>query len=192
MQGELTERPLTPKELLDLKNKRTGLALFQFTWILVFVCLMFVHWWIRSQSPSWPPEGVAKHGVLIPTIITLALIASSFTARRANRAVKANDRDTFLRNWRVTVALGALFVLVMAVEWLVIPVSGQYSNLFRVLVGFHGVHALVIGAFLVRVYRNGQAGAYNARHFWPVEAATGLWYFVTVAWILFYVVLYWS
>jgi hypothetical protein len=27
-------------------------------------------------------------------------------------------------------------------------------------------------------------------HFWPVEAAANLWYFVTVAWLLFFVVLY--
>jgi len=192
MQGDLTERQLTAKELLDLKNKRTGLAIFQISWILVFVCLMFVHWTIRSQSPSWPPEGVSRLGVFVPTVMTLALIASSFTARRASRAVKTNDIETFLWNWRVTLALGILFVLVMAFEWITMPVSGQYSNLFRVLVGFHGVHALVIGAFVARVYRHGQEGAYSAANFWPVEAAAGLWYFVTIAWILFYVVLYWT
>lgn len=192
MQGDLTERQLTAKELLDLKNKRTGLAIFQISWIMVFVCLMVVHWWIRSQSPSWPPEGVSRLGVFVPTVMTLALIASSFTARRASRAVKTNDIETFLWNWRVTLALGILFVLVMAFEWITMPVSGQYSNLFRVLVGFHGVHALVIGAFVARVYHHGQAGAYSAANFWPVEAAAGLWYFVTIAWILFYVVLYWT
>lgn len=192
MQGEVAEQQLSPKELLDLKNKRTGLAIFQLSWMLVFVCLMIVHWWMRNQSPIWPPEGVARHGVFVPTVMTLALIASSFTARRGLRAVKAGDASTFRFNWRVTIGLGVLFVVVMAVEWLLVPVSGQYSELFRVLVGFHGVHALAIGAFLVRVYRNSAAGAYTERHFWPVEAAAGLWYFVTIAWILFYVVLYWS
>lgn len=192
MQGELTERQLSPQELLDLKNKRTGLAIFQFSWMLVFVCLMFVHWWVRNQALVWPPEGVARHGLLIPTVMTLALIASSITARRASRAVKAGDAAAFLSNWRITIGLGVLFVVVMAAEWLLVPVSGQYSNLFRVLVGFHGVHALAIGVYLLRVYRNGRAGAYSTRHFWPVEAAAGLWYFVTIAWILFYVVLYWS
>jgi heme/copper-type cytochrome/quinol oxidase subunit 3 len=79
----------------------------------------------------------------------------------------------------------------MAYEWLVMPIGddGQYGILFRVLVGFHGVHALVIGAFLVRVYRSGQQ--YGQANFWPVEAAVGLWNFVTVAWILFYLVLFW-
>jgi hypothetical protein len=32
---------------------------------------------------------------------------------------------------------------------------------------------------------------YNARNFWAVEAGAKLWYFVIVAWIMFYAVLYW-
>jgi heme/copper-type cytochrome/quinol oxidase subunit 3 len=51
---------------------------------------------------------------------------------------------------------------------------------------------VVIGALLVRVYRSAMRGAYNSGSFWPVEGAAGLWYFVTIAWILFYAVLYWS
>ncbi|HEX2905272.1 MAG TPA: cytochrome c oxidase subunit 3 [Phototrophicaceae bacterium] len=192
MQSELIEQQLTPQELLDLKNKRTGLAIFQFSWILVFVCLMFVHWWMRGQALSWPPEGVEKHGIAVPTLMTAALIASSFLARRAKQAIKAHDLAVFRRNWQFTIALGLLFVVVMAVEWLAVPVSGQYSNLFRVLVGFHAVHAIAIGAYLIRVYQNAQAGQYDAAHCWPVEAAASLWYFVTIAWILFYIVLYGS
>jgi cytochrome c oxidase subunit 3 len=192
MQGDLAEHRLTPKEELDLKNKRTGLAIFQVSWIMVFFCLMFVHWQIRIQSPDWPPPGVEKLGVVVPSAMTLALIASSLLARRAYRALKAGQIETFLWNWRMTIALGVAFVLVMAFEWLTVPISGQYSNLFRVLVGFHGVHAVVIGALLVRVYRSAMRGAYNSGSFWPVEGAAGLWYFVTIAWILFYAVLYWS
>ncbi|NWG15835.1 MAG: heme-copper oxidase subunit III [Chloroflexi bacterium] len=192
MQGDLAERRLTPKEELDLKNKRTGLAIFQVSWIMVFICMMVVHWQIRAQSPTWPPEGVERLGIVAPTAMTLALIFSSLLARRADRALKAGQTEIFLWNWRMTIALGVLFVLVMGFEWLTVPISGQYSNLFRVLVGFHGVHALVIGALLVRVYRSALKGVYHSGNFWPVEGAAGLWYFVTIAWILFYVVLYWS
>jgi heme/copper-type cytochrome/quinol oxidase subunit 3 len=78
----------------------------------------------------------------------------------------------------------------MALEWVTVPFSGQYSNVFRVMIGFHGVHALVIGLILWRVYHGGQAGQYDATHYWPVEGGAGLWYFVTIAWLLFFVVLY--
>jgi len=43
---------------------------------------------------------------------------------------------------------------------------------------------------MVNVLNKGRAGAYNAVDNWGVEGAAKLWYFVVVAWILFYVVLY--
>lgn len=157
---------------------------------MAFICLVFVHWNVRSNAPTWPPEGVGQLDSVIPTLATVALIASSFLVRRAVKAVKVDETATFLSNWRLTLALGLVFAVVMAFEWASVPFSGQYSNVFRLMVGFHGVHALVIGVYMWRVYRNGQAGQYGSQNFWPVEGGAGLWHFVTIAWLLFYAVLY--
>lgn len=69
----------------------------------------------------------------------------------------------------------------------------QYGVTFRLMTGFHFVHALVILGIMIYVYRNGQQGIYTGddHDSWAVEGTAKLWYFVTVAWILFYVVLYW-
>jgi len=188
MANGVTENGLSAKELQDLRNKRTGLAIFQVSWIMVFVMLILVNWQLRGNAPTWPPPGVDQLNPVVPTLMTAALIVSSLLVRGGTRAVKAGDTERFLARWRITIGLGVLFIVVMALEWLLVPASGQYSTIFRVMVAFHGVHALVIGGFLVQVYRNGQQ--YDAAHFWPVEAAAGLWYFVTIAWLLFYTVLY--
>lgn len=190
MQSHVIEEGLSRRELQDLRNKRTGLAIFQGSWIMAFVCLAVVHWSVRSNSPTWPPEGVGQLDAVIPTLATIALVASSFLVRRAVKAVKRDETTPFLSNWRLTLALGVVFMLVMAFEWASVPFSGQYSNVFRLMVGFHGVHALVIGIYMWRVYRNGQAGQYGSRNFWPVEGGAGLWHFVTIAWLLFFAVLY--
>lgn len=190
MQNGHLEQQLSRKELQDLRNKRTGLALFQLSWIIVFIVLALAHLQIRAQSPTWPPAGVEKSGAALPTAVTVALIASVFLGRSASKAIKTGRTEAFLAQWRIAIGLGILFVLVMAYEWLAVPIgdAGQYGILFRVLIGFHGIHALVIGAFLINVYR--QAEQYGPTNFWPVEAAVGLWTFVMVAWILFYLVLY--
>ena len=96
-----------------------------------------------------------------------------------------------MTQWRITLALGAVFVVAIAYEWLKLPYSGVYSDVFRMMTAFHMVHALAIGAFMGMIYRGVQAEVYNEENFWPVEGATSLWYFVIVAWMLFYVVLYW-
>lgn len=187
---EVLEQKLSRKELQDLRNKRTGLAIFQASWIMVFVCLILVNLQLRNGFVTWPPEGVGALEPILPTAMTIALIASCFTTRRGVRALRREDTQRFLSNWLVTLGLGALFVLVMAFEWVSIPYSGQFSNMFRLMVGFHGVHALVIAIYMWRVYQNGRNGAYSQTDFWPVEGASGLWYFVAIAWVMFYAVLY--
>lgn len=185
------EQHLTRQQRQDLKNKRNGLAIFQISWIMVFVCLIVVNLQLRSNFTSWPPPGVEKLGVVLPTLATVALIASGFFTHRATKLIKLDEHKGFLANWRTGLLLGTVFVVLMTVEWLIVPVTGQYSTLFRVMTAFHGFHALVIGLFMFRTLRFGQAGLYSATDFWPIEAGTGLWDFVVVAWVMFYVVIYW-
>ena len=191
MQQNLAESNLSREELLALRNKRSGLAIFQVSWILVFVCLAIVNWQLRWSRTSWPPPGVSKPDILLPSLVTLGLLLSAWLAQRATRALKADQLESFLRLWRIVLGLGVAFVLVIAYEWLRLPYSGIYSDVFRTMTGFHMVHALAIGAFMGMIYRGVQAGTYHAGNFWPVEGATGLWNFVIVAWMLFYVVIYW-
>ncbi len=183
------EQKLTRQEQLQLRNRRTGLTVFQISWIMTFVCLIVVNFWIRGNSNTWPPEGVEIEK-LIPTLMTLTLIASSYFIRRGVKALKADDFSGFTLNWRNGLLLGGVFAVVMAVEFVAAPGSGQFLSIYRLMIGFHHVHALVIGYYMIRVYQNAKRGAYTSTHYWPVEGGTSLWDFVTVAWVLFYVVLY--
>lgn len=190
MQQDLLEQKLSRAELQDLRNKRTGLTIFQISWIMVFICLVIVNWQLRYGSPTWPPPGVEAAPWALPTLATLGLGVSAFFARRGLRAIQADDLAGFNANWRVALGLGAAFVLLMAYEWAAIPYSGIYSDVFRMMTGFHGLHALAVALFMIAVYRRAARGAYSSTNFWVVEGAAGLWYFVLVAWIIFYVVLY--
>ena len=93
------EQKLSRQEQQQLRNRRTGLAIFQISWIMTFICLIIVNFWIRGNSETWPPAGVNIEK-LIPTLMTIALIASSFFIRRGVRALKADDVATFSSNWR--------------------------------------------------------------------------------------------
>ncbi len=189
MTQQALEQKLTRQEQQQLRNRRTGLTVFQISWIMTFVCLIVVNFWIRGNSDTWPPAGVEVEK-LIPTLMTLTLIASSFFIRRGTKALKANDLSAFSLNWRNGLLLGGVFAVVMAVEFVAAPGSGQFLSIYRLMIGFHHIHALVIGYYMFRVYQNAKRGAYTLTDFWPVEGGTSLWDFVTVAWALFYVVLY--
>ena len=58
MTQQALEQKLTRQEQLQLRNRRTGLTVFQISWIMTFVCLIVVNFWIRGNTDSWPPAGV--------------------------------------------------------------------------------------------------------------------------------------
>ncbi len=202
------ERQRQRQEELRLKNARTGVNLFQGSWIFTFVALIIANLQIRSSSPAWPPAGVEKLEPILPTIATIGLIVSAVFARRAFRALKRDDVRGFLVQWRVALGLGVAFVAVMAFEWLTLTpapearirlangvemmsVLTQYNSMFRVMTAFHGLHALIIGVYMWNVYRGMAQTTLDGRKLWSVEAGAKLWYFVVIAWMLFYLVLYW-
>jgi heme/copper-type cytochrome/quinol oxidase subunit 3 len=195
------------QEALALKNRRTGINLFQVSWIMVFVCLVIVHWQIRTTSAAWPPAGVEKLSPFLPTLATLGLLVSTGFIYRARRAIQTDDVKSFLVQSRATLGLGGLFIAVIAFEWLRLPPVPEevvrlntgllitapttlYNTVFRVMTGFHMVHALAIGGYLWWVQRRAAAGFYGSQDSWDVEAGAKLWYFVVVAWIMFYAALY--
>jgi heme/copper-type cytochrome/quinol oxidase subunit 3 len=197
------EKARQRQQEIALKNRRFGINVFQISWIMAFICLIVVNWQMRSNNPVWPPAGVQPLNALLPTVATLGLFVSAFLARRSLKAMEADDRKGFLVQWRGTLLFGAVFVLIMAFEWLTLPVvsqqaliltnatqANQYYNIFRVMTAFHGFHALVIGLYMLWVMRRAAAGLYTARDYWDVEAGAKLWYFVVIAWMMFYVVLY--
>jgi nitric oxide reductase NorE protein len=190
MQQDLLEANLSREERQALRNKRTGMFVFQVSWIMAFVCLVIVNWQMRF-SPNWLPPGAEEMSPLLPTVATAGLLLSAWLVHRALKAVQADERRAFLTQWLGTLVLGALFVAIMVYEWLVAPTGTQYAQVFRLMTGFHVVHAVVIGAYMLHVYRNAQQGAYGPLSFWAVEAGTKLWYFVVIAWMLFYSVIYW-
>lgn len=195
-------------EELALKNKRTGMTIFQISWIMAFISLVVVNWQLRFGETSWPPAGIEPLNPLLPTLVTVGLIVSVVLARRANTAISEDQQQRFRILWRGTLVLGAIFIAVMLFEWVNVPevstemmvlangietegVTNQYYAVFRLMTGFHIFHALVIGIYMLMVLHKANQGAYGSRDYWDVEAGMKLWYFVVVAWLMFYVVLYW-
>jgi cytochrome c oxidase subunit 3 len=188
---QVIEQDLSREELQKLRNNRTGLFLFQFSWILVFVCLIVVNLQMRGNFVSWPPPGIDRLPQFLPVIATVALLISSVMVHRANTRLRAGNILAAESGFTQTVALGAFFVAIMFYEFSIVPAdAGQYGAIFRLMTGFHGAHAVVIGLYLWHIRRKLTSGAYGPRNFWSVEAGVKLWDFVTVAWVLFFAVLY--
>lgn len=197
--AEKKERDRKRKERevrIAAKNKRLGLFIFQGSWILVFICLIVAYWQL-GFSPGWRPTPEQAPNPLWPTIGTLALLLSVWTGHRtwtiaANTAADEAVSAPWMRSWQVTLALGTLFLLVMASQLFVIPPGDEqlFGYIYRLMIGYHAVHAVVIGGLMLMTAYYGQQGRYHTDNIWSIEASVKLWDFVVVAWVLFYVVLY--
>ncbi len=189
-----------------LENKRLGLLIFQLSWILAFVALIVVNWQLRFSYESWPPPGVRAMGVVLPTLATGLLLAAAILARRARKNVQADAIPPFVQQWRITLGLMAVFVGIMVWEWLRVETGTQYSSVFRLMTGFHSLHAVAVGAYMVNILLDvrharavdegrrtddGDVVRHGSGNFWGVEAASKMLDFVFIAWLLFYGVLYW-
>ena len=164
----LEQRELSREELMALRNKRTGVTVFQISWIMVFICLIVVNLQLRGNFASWPPPGVESLDKVLPTLATIGLLASMFLARMGLKSIQHERLSVFKTQWGSAIALGVAFLVIMAFQWVSVPFSGQYSTVFRVMIAYHAIHAVVIGYIMIYVYRN--AASYDAVHNWAVEA----------------------
>jgi nitric oxide reductase NorE protein len=137
----------------------------------------------------------------MPTLATIALILSGWFARHALKTVETTDpkrksaqQPPFLRDWLLAIVLGVFFFIVMIGQFFAVPTGAeageQFGLIYRVLIGYHAIHAIVIGFMMVQVWRFGKDWRYHMDNSWSVEAAAKLWYFVVGAWLMFYIVLY--
>ena len=181
---------------LRLKNYRLGMTIFQISWIMVFLAMIIVNWQLRFSYSEWPPAGVAPFEPLLPSAATLALLLSALLVKRGLQALRKRRIGGFLLDWRGAMVFGFAFMAVIIYEFASVSdaaLATQYGITMRLMTGFHFIHALAILAFMAHVIRSGAAGRYSGDEHdsWAVEGTAKLWYFVTLAWMLFYVVLYW-
>ncbi len=156
-------------------------------------------------SDTWPlfmtPGGSATQAMEawgLPFINTVILVSSSITVTFAHWALKKSQRVP-LQIWlAVTVALGATFLTLQAVEYVhaynelgLSLGSGIYGSTFFMLTGFHGAHVtmgtIMLAIMLLRVF----SGHFSADDHFAFEATSWYWHFVDVIWLFLFTFVYW-
>jgi heme/copper-type cytochrome/quinol oxidase subunit 3 len=161
-----------------------GIAVFVATEATLFGTMVGTYFYLRLKTAQWPPAGVPDPTVLVPLLLTAALVATSFPVQLAYSAARRN---------RVGVARLALLVaLAVQAGYLGIqlhlfssdldkfsPNQSAYASIYFTLIGAHHVHVLLgilLEAWLlVRLV----TGLTNYRLV-ALQATTFYWHFVNV------------
>jgi cytochrome c oxidase subunit 3 len=165
--------------------------------LMFFAGLFAMFFTVKAQNDSehWPPEPTELN-VPYALVVTIVLVASSFTCQMGVFA--AEKGDVFgLRRWYVlTLIMGTIFVLGQANEYRQLigegttMASSAYGTVFYLTTGFHGLHVTGgLVAFVFLLWRT------KLSKFTPAQATSAIvvsyyWHFVDIVWIGLFTVIY--
>jgi len=142
----------------------------------------------------WPPKGIEVLDPFhLPLYNTIILLLSGTTVTWAHHALLHDDRKGLVNGLILTVALGALFSLVQAYEYIHAPFGFQdsiYGATFFMSTGFHGFHVLVGTIFLLVCLIRAMKGDFTSKQHFGFEAAAWYWHFVDVVWLFLFANIY--
>ena len=166
--------------------------------LMFFAGLFAIYFTARAQNPpgaTWPPAPTHLD-VPYALVVTIVLVASSFSCQFGVFAAERGDVFGLRRWYLLTLIMGTIFVLGQSYEyWNLVHEgttisSSAYGTVFYLATGFHGLH--VTGgliAFIFLIIRT------KLSKFTPQQATAAIvvsyyWHFVDVVWIGLFAVIY--
>ena len=170
-----------------------GLATFLVADGMTFAGFFAAYLTFRAVNPLAPGSNYELE-LLLPTINTFLLVASSFTFHRAGKALFRDDKPG-CRLWLlITVGLGMAFLAGQMVEYFHLPfglTDNLFASTFYALTGFHGLHVtLGVICILIVWWQTRQAGRIGSSNPFGFEAAELYWHFVDGIWLVLFGILY--
>jgi len=161
----------------------------------LFAMLIFVYYYLYSRASAWPLGEIRPPELLVVSIRTALLFASSATMSVADRAIRRGRTGIASVALVTTFLLGAVFLAGHVEEMLRLPeeftwATNVYGSLFYVIVNFHGAHLLIGLLMLAFAYVALRRGRYTADGHEGLKVTGMYWHFVDVVWVAVFPTLY--
>jgi heme/copper-type cytochrome/quinol oxidase subunit 3 len=159
----------------------------------VFGLVGFTYFYTRSRLDVWPPTAVGTREIALGGAVLATLAASAVTNHLVNRAA-CDANLPAARLWlAITTFFSALALAIRAAEFTGLPFrwdSNVFGSVFWAGLCLHTMHLIAgnieNGLFLVLLYR----GPIEKKHLVDLEVNGVYWYFVVLAWLPLYAILY--
>ncbi|HLU40440.1 MAG TPA: cytochrome c oxidase subunit 3 family protein [Planctomycetota bacterium] len=198
----------------EFQSGKLGFWLFLATEILLFGGLFAAYIYYHGIYP----ETFAVCGSLLSwklgALNTCVLLLSSWTMAMAVRAAQLSQRKACFNWLMITVACGAVFMVVKYFEYsakiehgtlptawfhphgeeaallATVPHPSMFFSIYFTMTGIHGLHVL-IGMIVISWYAVGVAkGRYHSGHYLPIDLVGLYWHIVDIIWIFLFPLLY--
>nr|AWV56963.1 cytochrome c oxidase subunit 3 [Pediastrum duplex] len=174
-----------------------GMVLFIVSEAVFFLGLLwaFLHLALMPTvqiGMAWPPVGIVPvDWTRLPTLNSVLLLASYFTANLAKHAVDSGKMSHCRNMLLLTIFLGVLFSYEQYREYIGLPFTfsdSVYGSTFYLLTGFHGAHVIIGFLYLsvcLATYKMAGPGRSTA-----LDLSILYWHFVDLVWVLIFALLY--
>jgi cytochrome c oxidase subunit III len=172
-----------------------GMLLFIASEVMFFGGLFSTYFNARALAGpgNWHPPEPGHLDLPLAAVLTVILVASSFTMQFGVWAIRRGDTGK-LKLWTaITLGLGVLFLAGQLYDYsqLGFAISdSSFGTVFYTLTGFHGAHVFGGAVGLTIVLARGMRGQFSARNHVAVEAVSVYWHFVDVVWIAVFSTIY--
>ncbi len=161
----------------------------------LFVFLIFSYFYLRWESPRWPPDGIALPEFTYILPATVLLLGSSLPVIWAERGIRHGRQMPLRLGFGIAWLMAITFMGLELWEWTHLgygPQRNAYASMFFTITGLHLAHLTV--ALLLSLYIQARAwlGQFDAAHTLAVENVSLYWHFVDAVWIVIFSVLYLS
>jgi cytochrome c oxidase subunit III len=168
-----------------------GLIMIEMSVVVAFV---ISYLYLLLMSSQWPPVAHEVSSLTLPTATLVLLLISCFTMYMAGKEINRDHVRAFVLYTAASVLLACICLVL---RWLQFEQfdfrwdSHVYGSLMWTISGFHFIHVVsaAIGTAVVAIL--GCYGFFNRNQKIAVVVDTLYWNFVAIAWIPFYIILYW-
>jgi heme/copper-type cytochrome/quinol oxidase subunit 3 len=162
---------------------------------MAFAIAIAAYFYFRTRYSNWPPSNVSPPALLWGTVNTLVLLASAIPNQFARKAAERVDLQA-TRWWMVVcLVFGFAFNVIRGFEFTALNVTWDrdaYGSIVWLLLGLHTTHIItdvldtaVLTALLF-------IGPVEELRFVDESENAVYWYFVLLAWLPIYGVIYWA
>jgi heme/copper-type cytochrome/quinol oxidase subunit 3 len=158
----------------------------------VFALAIVVYFYVRTRVNEWPPS-VLPPELIWGTANTVLMLASLIPNQWAKNAAEAEDLPKVRISLAVCLFFGIGFLALRALEFTALNCrwdTNAYGSALWMLLGLHTVH-VVTDVYDTAVLAALMAfGPIEGKRFVDVSENAFYWYFVVLAWIPIYAIVY--
>jgi heme/copper-type cytochrome/quinol oxidase subunit 3 len=159
----------------------------------MFGLLVATYFYLRMDFTEWPPLGTPPPDLLAGSLNMVLLMGSLWPMSIAHRAALAERRRPIWISLAICIAIGIVSFFLRAREFTAMHCrwdTHAYGSVVWTTLGMHTGHLIastlenVLLALLMR------AGPVERKHFVDVNVNAIYWYFVVLAWLPIYLIIY--